>query len=155
MRKALQAREVTNTTFSANSADKGGAFWGGSITLTHVTVADNAANEAAGIALFGHVKLHNSIVAYNQGRDCGFLSEFPKEIDVTTSLIGDGSCDSILSGAPMLYELDRETGHHPLHIESPAIDAADPAHCPPTDQLGTPRPQGPGCDIGAIEFTGD
>ena len=35
---------------------------------------------------------------------------------------------------------------------SPAIDAANSDYCPATDQIGTPRPQGDGCDIGAIEF---
>ena len=34
---------------------------------------------------------------------------------------------------------------------SRAVDAADAGQCPATDQIGTPRPQGPGCDIGAIE----
>ncbi len=35
---------------------------------------------------------------------------------------------------------------------SPAIDAGDNTHCPATDLLGTPRPQGSSCDIGAYEF---
>ncbi len=35
---------------------------------------------------------------------------------------------------------------------SPAIDAADSANCPPTDQRGVTRPQGAGCDIGAFEL---
>ncbi|MCY3781379.1 MAG: hypothetical protein OXG78_13790 [Chloroflexi bacterium] len=148
-------QEVTNSTFSANSADKGGALWVGSITLTHVTIADNVANEAGGIALFSDVTLRNSIVAYNRGGDCGFLSKYPKEIDVTTSLIGDASCDAIFSGAPMLHELDGNSHHHPLHVESPAIDDADPEYCPATDQLGNPRPNGAGCDIGAIEYVGE
>jgi hypothetical protein len=40
----------------------------------------------------------------------------------------------------------------PLLPNSPAIDAY-PAPCATTtDQLGTPRPQGGGCDIGAVEF---
>ncbi len=32
------------------------------------------------------------------------------------------------------------------------IDAADDDYCPETDQIGTARPQGAGCDIGAIEY---
>jgi predicted outer membrane repeat protein len=34
---------------------------------------------------------------------------------------------------------------------SPAIDHADSAHCPATDEIGTTRPQGPACDVGAYE----
>ena len=34
---------------------------------------------------------------------------------------------------------------------SPALDAADAAFCPPTDQRGIARPFGAGCDIGAFE----
>jgi hypothetical protein len=34
---------------------------------------------------------------------------------------------------------------------SPALEAADSAVCPPTDQRGAPRPIGRGCDIGAHE----
>jgi predicted outer membrane repeat protein len=46
-----------------------------------------------------------------------------------------------------------------LQDNSPAIDAANPAHCPATDQRGVPRPvDGDGdstavCDIGAFEWT--
>jgi hypothetical protein len=35
---------------------------------------------------------------------------------------------------------------------SPAINAADQAAAPPTDQRGVPRPQGPGVDMGAFEY---
>jgi len=42
------------------------------------------------------------------------------------------------------------TRTHALGAGSPAIDAGDPA-CPSADQRGAPRPQGPGCDIGAFE----
>jgi K319-like protein/VCBS repeat protein len=46
-------------------------------------------------------------------------------------------------------------GHVPLLATSQAIDAGNDAACPPTDQLGTPRPVESGtpyCDMGAIEF---
>jgi hypothetical protein len=41
---------------------------------------------------------------------------------------------------------------HALLDGSPAIDAADDAACPATDQRGVPRPQGAACDIGAYEY---
>jgi hypothetical protein len=34
---------------------------------------------------------------------------------------------------------------------SPAIDTADAAACPATDEIGPTRPQGPACDVGAYE----
>jgi hypothetical protein len=36
---------------------------------------------------------------------------------------------------------------------SPLLNAGDAAHCTTADQRGVPRPQGGGCDIGAIERT--
>jgi hypothetical protein len=40
---------------------------------------------------------------------------------------------------------------HALNGGSPAFNAANPARCPATDQRGVARPQGPGCDAGAVE----
>ncbi len=34
---------------------------------------------------------------------------------------------------------------------SPLLNTADPVGCPPSDQRGVSRPQGTGCDIGAVE----
>lgn len=39
-----------------------------------------------------------------------------------------------------------------LRIGGPAIDAAAPADCPGEDQRGIQRPQGKGCDLGAVEI---
>ncbi|MCE2472747.1 MAG: hypothetical protein J4G18_12780 [Anaerolineae bacterium] len=39
----------------------------------------------------------------------------------------------------------------PLLDRSPAVDTANPEYCLETDQIGTLRPQGGSCDIGAIE----
>jgi hypothetical protein len=43
-------------------------------------------------------------------------------------------------------------GNYGLQMGSPAIDAANGAVAPNTDFFGKPRPQGPGFDIGAVEF---
>ena len=131
---------ITNSTFSGNSAVEGGALMVGKSTLTHVTIANNLANEAGGIAMFSDVILRNSILANNKGGDCGYRSEYPNRIDVMTSLIGDASCDATLSGDPMLHELDGPLGFYPLRRDSPAIDSADPQYCPPSDQLGSTPP---------------
>lgn len=148
--------DIANSTFSGNSAEEGGALVvSDSSTLTHVTIADNVANEAGGISMFSGVNLRNSIVSGNRGGDCDFRSEYVQRIDIVASLIGDGSCDADLSGDPMLGDLVEANGFRPLLHGSPAIDAADPRFCPPTDQVGTPRPKGAGCDLGAIEFMGE
>ncbi|MFL5817028.1 MAG: choice-of-anchor Q domain-containing protein [Conexibacter sp.] len=36
---------------------------------------------------------------------------------------------------------------------SPLVDTGDTANCSATDQRGVPRPQGAGCDVGAVEHT--
>ena len=43
------------------------------------------------------------------------------------------------------------TQTHALLAGSPAIDHSDNLTCPPTDQRGVSRPQGPACDTGAYE----
>jgi hypothetical protein len=46
-----------------------------------------------------------------------------------------------------------ETQTHALLPGSPAIDGAHAIDCTPVDQRGVLRPQGAGCDIGAVEAT--
>jgi hypothetical protein len=69
-----------------------------------------------------------------------------------TDLVPDEPLSAILD--PVLADNGGPTETHALVPGSPAIDAipaADPA-CMGTDQRGVPRPQGDGCDIGAVEF---
>lgn len=55
---------------------------------------------------------------------------------------------------PLLGPLQANGGPTPtlaLLAGSPAVDGGDGAQCPAADQRAVPRPQGPGCDIGAYE----
>ena len=154
--------DVSNSTFYGNYAGHGGAVgsevWtpGGPIasrtTLTHVTMINNRAG-AAGLGIWiddddKNFNLRNSIIASAIIGGCrGPLNEN------IGNLIKDGSCAPAASGDPMVAEKTGSPAYYPLLDGSPALDAADPRFCPETDQIGTARPQGGGCDIGAIEST--
>lgn len=144
---------ISNTTFSNNRASHGGvaALESGEIAMTHATMKDNRAEWKGGaIANWGGiVKLRNSIVdGSGSSEDCvGALEQ------IVGTLSRDGTCGHFRSDNPLLGDLTGEPAWHPLGDGSPAIDAADPAHCPEADQRGTARPYGGGCDIGAVETT--
>lgn len=157
---------ISNSTFYENSATNGGAI---SIAdddalLKHVTVVQNSAsNLGGGIVVCcetdedaGRLFLRHSIVARNDGGDCA-VNVSGELADSSYNLIDDGSCD----GAPvdpLLGELTQplqdSPAYFPLSPNSPAIDAGDLYLCSQTDQIGTARPQGESCDIGAIEYVG-
>ena len=146
---------VSNSTFLDNSAIGGGVLNAhfGRATLTHVTMLNNIATQSNGNAiknLSSAIYLRNSIVGGGgEADDCsGGLTQ------MIGNLSEDGTCITAgRFGEPMLGALTGSpAGRAPLD-GSPAVDAADPRYCPPTDQIGTPRPQGGACDVGAIEST--
>ena len=160
---AIHNREelsIVNSTFSVNSAgETGGAIHNrDDVRISNSTFSDNSADET-GDAIFngedGKLRITNSIIAGNGWRACYSESRLRHNID---NFIQDGSCSPAFSGDPKLGALvvpeDGSTAYFPLLAGSPAIDAADDDYCPETDQIGTERPQGAGCDIGAIEFVG-
>ncbi len=157
------AVDITNSTFAHNEAeDEGGAIYddgaalkGDVLTLVHVTFASNSALSGNNIFLDSDLptdlNMYNSIIASEIGHNCiGVLALN------AGNLLSDASCGSAPNGNPMLGELvepeDGSPAYFPLLAGSPAIDAASSDFCPDTDQIGTERPQGDGCDIGAIEF---
>ena len=164
---------ISNSSFSGNSARYGGGLFVSDNanfqisqsrnTLTQVTLVDNSADSGGGIygtartlGYFDYVEstvnLYNSIVARNSGGDC--VGELTANFN---NLIQDGSCSPALSGDPLLGALvepeDGSTAHYPPMAYSPAVGAANERYCPATDQVGTARPQGSACNIGAIEYT--
>lgn len=126
--------------------------------------------------------LANTILAANSGSpapDCvnntgTFTSQGYNLVGNNTGCtFAAGAGDQVGNGAspinPQLGVLGNNGGTTPtmaLLLGSPAINAANPAAvsdaaplappsvipCPSTDQRGVSRPQGPGCDIGALEF---
>ncbi len=151
---------ISNSSFYRNQAKDGGAVYSGGakINLSHVTMLNNVASGSEGggaihsyEAFPGQIRLRNSIVfsEWSSVRHCGGR---PLQ-ESQGNLISDDSCGTpALSGEPVLAEATGLPLHLPLSPGSPAIDAADQRFCAATDQIGTPRPQGGGCDIGAIEF---
>jgi beta-glucanase (GH16 family) len=170
--RSLGNSTVVNSTFSGNTSTAwhgGGIFHtDGQLTVTNSTFTGNIspAGTASGIlvATFGapaNMTLTNSVME-------GFGGSFACAIEgggaatITSggsNVISDGSCnpngttdqsntDALLgpladNGGPTLT--------HALGAGSPAIDAADAGVCPAVDQRGVARPQGAGCDVGAVE----
>ena len=149
---------VANSAFDRNSAgDDGGGLYDASVNATdilHSSFQSNRAENGGGIykEYDAQLSLYHSIISNSSsGGDC-----FGRLDDSKLNLVEDGSCYAELSGDPMLGDLvepeDGSPAYYPLQPGSPAIDAASSEHCPDTDQIGTPRPQGAACDIGAIEY---
>jgi hypothetical protein len=170
--EATQALSITNSTIANNKAGGAGEgadgfgggvlFGSGTATLSHLTVTGNSAGGGAGASFGGGLDVEplssggidNSIVAANSPSNCATaIASNGHNIDDASSCgfaaTGDKpGVDAKLGplGAHGGLSLTRM-----LLSGSPAIDAADPVACPSTDQRGVARPQGDGCDIGAVE----
>ena len=152
--------DITNSTFTRNNAYFGGAV-GTDVTslgpistsVTHVSMIDNIAR--FGQSVYVHeddtnFSLRNSILA-SYATEYGSSNCHGQLNDNNGNLIEDSSCSPAVRGDPLVAEMTGTPAYYPLLDGSPALGAADARFCPPTDQIGTPRPQGGGCDIGAIE----
>jgi CSLREA domain-containing protein len=157
--------EISNSTFSGNTAFIGGGVFnnpGKSVILTHCTLSGNQASSGQGAGLYNYtdatLSFANTIIANSvSSTDCVNYGSITVN---SHNLVEDGTCSvnavGFLSGDPALAALGDNGGPtltHALMAGSPAIDAADPDYCVPTDQRGMPRPQGAICDIGAFEFS--
>ncbi len=151
----------------------------GNATLTNVTIANNTAdNDNNGSGTGGGfaqdlaaVTLRNTVVALNFNSTAATRDDISGALVAASSynLIGDGTGSSgITNGVnnnqvgsggspinPLLGALANNGGPtetHALLGGSPAINTANNATCPATDQRGVARPSGSACDIGAYEL---
>ena len=165
---AASSGDITFPDFPISSAYGGALYNGfGTSILTHVTLVANSATKGAGAGSdfpslgggiylgSGNVYVRNSILSSNApGGNCaGTLMDEGRNLssDATCAFSAPGSLNNT---DPLLWPLGAYGGPTltlALRPGSPAIDAANPAFCLPTDQRGVPRPQGAGCDIGAVE----
>jgi len=162
--------DITYPGFPLSSAYGGALAIGATSTLTHVTIAANRADEGAGAGSYGSsssvalgggiyvsggkIYVRNSILSSNVPvNSSGTL------IDDGNSISSDASCAFTMPGSfnsldPLLAPLGAYGGPTltmPLRPGSPAINAGNEVFCLPADQRGVLRPQGSGCDIGAVE----
>ncbi|MBN1668810.1 MAG: hypothetical protein JW862_17070 [Anaerolineales bacterium] len=161
---------VINTTISGNRANwlGGGisqsAGWGRAIlALQQVTISGNQASVGAGLYSYGSqetgqavVVLHQTILADSLlGEDCA-VEGFATLVDGGYNLVEDNSCGFSGGVDPQLRPLADRGGWTWTQIPysgSPIIDAVPAAACvSDRDQRGIARPQGAGCDIGAVEY---
>ncbi|MEM7537803.1 MAG: choice-of-anchor Q domain-containing protein [Chloroflexota bacterium] len=174
---------IRNSTISGNAADDiGGGVDAptGNVRLEHVTVVDNSAgNGGSGIAYDEvTIVMSNTLIANNQGGlDCLRLqsNENTQELFVNNLIMNaTHSCGMIHgeNGNIVGVDSDAEVGvddlgnnggttlTHALSAGSLAIDAIPngASGCGTdftSDQRGTTRPTGNGCDIGAFEYVED
>ncbi len=154
---------ITNSTISGNSvSDNGGGFYNkGSATLTHVTLSGNTANGPdTGGNIFNDealLTLQNSIVA-NSPTDGNCFYSAGTVTSSGNNLDDGNTCNfthagDIVNTNPLLGPLQNNGGPtftQALLSGSPAINEANSAFCPATDQRGFTRPAA-ACDIGAYE----
>ena len=166
---------VVNSTFSRNRADNDGGAIHGDPMLSNVTIVENRADDDGnglgdGGGISGFPTAQNTILADNvdvfgEAPDCaGELTSTGYNLLGTLvgcSVVGDTTGNMV--GVPLLLDSLKPgvyltAFHNPLP-GSPAISGGNIAGCTDNDatpllfdQRGELRPQGPLCDIGAVEL---
>lgn len=148
---AYSSVTIVNSTFHANTAEGRGAaiYAGGSALISHTTFSGSSGPVWADFRM----QLDDSIIESTGGQfACGTFGDLTGAGNVGS----DDSCPGVPAGRPPLRlgPFGDHGGPVPttsLTADSPARDAAV-GTCPATDARGVPRPQGTGCDAGAVEL---
>ena len=160
---------LTNSTVSGNTSGSsgGGLEVEGSATaaLRSLTFYGNAAPQGANLYYHGDgpsISAVNTVFAApGSGPNCAAAGSYAL-ISQGYNLDSDGSCGLVATGDrsnanPLLGPLASNGGAAQTHLPqpgSPTIDAIPTGVCGVSaDQRGVARPQGPACDIGAVEVS--
>jgi hypothetical protein len=168
--RSLSNVTITNSTISGNTSTgwHGGAIFhtDGVLNLLNSTITNNRGPDWAPSTIFigsfdsfvPTLILTNTIISGNQWYACDHWTGSSIVISGGHNIVQDDTCNPIATdlitgnaGLGPLADNGGPTFTHAILPGSPAIDAADNALCPATDQRGVARPQGPACDIGAYE----
>jgi hypothetical protein len=164
---------ILNSTVSGNTSTAwhgGGGFFTDAVTnVINSTIVSNLSPAGTAGGFFvgtftdasAALSVANSIVSENANFNCfaGFFGAGAVSlVSDGYNVSGDASCNLVAAGdqpatSPLIDGLADNGGStltHALQPGSPAIDAANAAFCPPTDQRGVARDAA--CDVGAFEF---
>ena len=153
---------ITNSTLSGNSVaidNNGGDF-----AITASTISNNGTG-IEGPWVYQSSSVSGTIISDNVGGDCSNLGSSPPIIDDGYNIADDATCGLTSTASqqnvnPELGALSDNGGFSQTMepaLGSPALDRipiGTTSLCPGADgndQRGTSRPQGPECDIGAVE----
>jgi hypothetical protein len=160
---------LNNVTFSGNSATIGGALYNAgydgnsTMSLNNVTFSDNSAeNGGAFFNETGTATLNNVILWNDSASISGpeTYNAFGGHMTINDSVMpacsNDNVCNNIINDDPLLGALQDNGGFTRTVVPSgSAVDAGNNSTCLATDQRGISRPQGPQCDVGAVEVVVD
>lgn len=171
--------QISNASFIDNTHEAGGGVFvlaqsaDGQMGVINVTVrnatftGNSVYFEGGGLRMSKNpltsLHLHNVIAWGNsaQGDGAQIWVGYGAGIAAADSSLIEGGCPEridcsrLFTGAPLLGPLQDNGGFAPTRLPGAvgsAIDNADPVACPAVDQRGVVRPQGWGCDIGAVEL---
>ncbi len=157
----LLLRNVTvssNMSTAAAAPGGSGIYNAGNLRIEFTTIAYNGNDGIHNISA-GEYNITSSIVSHNPGGNCtGPITPNSNGHNVdsadTCALI---ESSDLVNTDPLLAPLASNGGNsltHLLNPGSPAIDSGDISKCTALDQRGVSRPQGGGCDRGAVEMEG-
>jgi hypothetical protein len=142
----------SNSTIARNQASGGGVSSSGEWTAINSTIAGNDGFTDISLGR-SRANVQNSIVGRCfAGPDFGTFNSLGNNIIGTPAGCQAQFQPTDLVTDPRLDQWNADGAYFPLLPDSPAVDSANTAACPATDQLGNPRLGV--CDRGSVEFQG-
>ena len=162
--QAQRELTIVNSTITGNigGTEGGGIYADGPTNLVHTTITDNTAPAGANVFIGenGSLESFGSVIAEPDGADsCNQpFDSSTHDVEGDGDSCGTDEADVTDLGLGALANNGGPTATRLPGTGSPLVDAIPTDSCalsdPPvlSDQRGTSRPQGSGCDVGAVEI---